>query len=198
MRYVSWIAAAVLLAVPATTPAWAAGDAAAGRGKAESCAACHGADGISQIPVVPSLAGQPDLFIQWQLVFYRNGRRSNEAMTPLSEPLTDEDIRDLGAFYASLPPGIPAERNPVNPGLRAAGEAAAARGRCTACHTDDYSGKQAAARLAGQQEEYLAKSLAEYRSGARPSTGIAVMTQAAAGLSDEDIGAIAHYLAMLP
>ena len=86
----------------------------------------------------------------------------------------------------------------ADPALHAAGAALAAAHHCAACHEDSYLGKQAAARLADQREDYLVHALADYRSGARPSTGVAAMTEAAAGLSDDDIAALAHYLATLP
>ena len=81
-----------------------AADVAAGKEKAEMCAGCHGEDGISQIENMPSLAGQPDQFIQWQLVFFRAGSRKNEQMQPIVEQLNNEDIRNLGAYFASLTP----------------------------------------------------------------------------------------------
>src|SRR5881275_2536917 len=81
-----------------------AADIAAGKEKAELCTACHGEGGISQTENIPSLAGQPDQFIQWQLVFFRAGTRKNEQMQPIAEEITNEDVRNLGAYYASLPP----------------------------------------------------------------------------------------------
>ena len=81
-----------------------AADLVAGKEKAELCVGCHGENGISQMENTPSLAAQPDLFIQWQLVFFRAGTRKNEQMQPIVEQLNNEDIRNLGAYYASLPP----------------------------------------------------------------------------------------------
>ena len=81
-----------------------AADIAAGKEKAELCAGCHGENGISQTENIPSLAGQPDQFIQWQLVFFRAGSRKNEQMQPIVEQLNNEDIRNLGAYFASLTP----------------------------------------------------------------------------------------------
>src|ERR1043166_4278434 len=81
-----------------------AADIAAGKEKAELCVGCHGEGGISQMENIPSLAAQPDLFIQWQLVFFRAGARKNEQMQPIVEQLNNEDIRNLGAYYASLTP----------------------------------------------------------------------------------------------
>ena len=81
-----------------------AADIAAGKEKAELCVGCHGENGISQMENIPSLAGQPDQFIQWQLVFFRAGARKNEQMQPIVEQINNEDIRNLGAYFASLPP----------------------------------------------------------------------------------------------
>src|ERR1700731_3665136 len=125
----------------------------AGKKKAELCAACHGDVGISQMENVPSLAGQPDQFIQWQLVFFRAGTRKNEQMQPIVEQIDNEDIRNLGAYFASLtPPKAPPDDNPD---LSAKGKQAAAGRRCTSCHGDDLAGTKAVARLAGQREDYL-------------------------------------------
>src|ERR1700738_3285896 len=81
-----------------------AADVASGKEKAELCAGCHGDNGISQTENIPSLAGQLDQFIQWQLVYFRAGSRKNEQMQPIVEQLNNEDIRDLGAYFASLQP----------------------------------------------------------------------------------------------
>jgi cytochrome c553 len=139
-----------------------------------------------------------DSFLQWQLVFYRSGRRHNEIMEAATGPLEDADVRNLGAYYASLPPvAIPPGPDPA-PGLSATGAAIAATHHCANCHTDSFGGARAAARVARQREDYLVKALADYRSGARPSTGVAAMNEAASGLADSDIAALAHYLAYLP
>src|SRR5712672_4184820 len=79
-----------------------AADVAAGKEKAELCIGCHGEGGISQIENIPSLAGQPDQFIQWQLVFFRAGTRKNEQMQPIVEQINNDDIGNLGAYFASL------------------------------------------------------------------------------------------------
>src|SRR5450432_4540507 len=90
-----------------------AADIAAGKEKAEMCVGCHGENGISQMENIPSLAAQPDQFIQWQLVFFRAGTRKNEQMQPIVEQLNNDDIRNLGAYFSSLaPPKPPADDNP--------------------------------------------------------------------------------------
>jgi cytochrome c553 len=172
-----------------------AADVAAGKEKAELCIGCHGENGISQMENIPSLAGQQDQFIQWQLVYFRAGSRKNEQMQPIVEQLNNEDIRNLGAYFASLtPPPPPADDNPD---LSAKGKQAAAGRRCASCHADDFAGTKAVARLTGQREEYLLKALRDYKSGQRVGGGQAAMAEVAYPLSEEEIEALAHYLAHL-
>src|ERR1700682_5311001 len=169
---------------------------AAGKEKAELCVGCHGEGGISQTENIPSLAGQPDQFIQWQLVFFRRGTRKNEKMHPIVEQLNNDDIRNLGAYFASLAPPK-ASKPDDNPDLSQKGAQAAAGRRCASCHTDTYAGTKAVARVAGQREEYLLKALHDYKSGVRSGGAGAAMTDVAYPLSDEEIEALAHYLAHL-
>jgi cytochrome c553 len=189
-----WFATA-LVAGFAIAPLHAA-DIAAGKEKAELCVGCHGEGGISQTENIPSLAAQPDQFIQWQLVFFRAGTRKNEQMQPIIEQITNDDIRNLGAYFASLPP----PKNPKpddNPDLSKKGAQAAAGRRCASCHTDSYAGTKAVSRVAGQREEYLVKALHDYKSGVRNGGGMAAMAEVAYPLSEEEIEALAHYLAHL-
>ena len=172
-----------------------AADVAAGKAKAELCVGCHGENGISQIENIPSLAAQPDMFIQWQLVFYRAGARKNEQMQPIVEQLNNEDIRNLGAYFASL---APAKAKPdENPDMSRKGAQAAAGRRCASCHTDNYAGGKAVPRVAGQRQDYLLKALHDYKSGVRSGGGMAAMASVAFSLSEEEIEALAHYLAHL-
>jgi len=176
-----------------TAGAASAADIAAGKARAEICVGCHGANGISQIGNIPSLAGQPDQFIQWQLVYFRAGSRKNAQMQPIMEDITNEDIRNLGAYFASLaPPKPPAQDD--NADLSKKGANAAVGRRCASCHTDDFAGTKAVARLAAQREDYLLQALRDYKSGVRAG-GQAVMADVAYPLSDEEIEALAHYLA---
>ena len=192
-KWFVWFAACAALALGAM-PAYAA-DVAAGKEKAELCVGCHGENGISQMENMPSLAGQLDQFIQWQLVYFRSGARKNEQMQPIVEQLSNEDIRNLGAYFASLAPPKAAQDN--DPDLSKKGAQAAAGRRCAACHTDSYAGSKAAARVAGQREDYLVKALRDYKSGARSGGAQAAMSEVAHPLSEEEIEALAHYLAHL-
>jgi cytochrome c553 len=117
-------------------------------------------------------------------------------MRPIVEDLSNEDIRNLGAYYASLPPMKGKAPDP-NPEMSAAGAQAAVGRRCAACHTDSFAGTKATARIAGQREEYLIKALNEFKSGVRSGGGMAAMADVAYPLSEEEISALAHYLAHL-
>lgn len=85
----------------ATAPSWA-NDIEAGRQKAQSCAVCHGADGIARMPGAPNLAGQPAMYLVEQLKNYRSGKRSHEIMNVTAKPLSDADINNLAAWYSSI------------------------------------------------------------------------------------------------
>ncbi len=79
-----------------------AADPQAGRAKAAACAVCHGQTGISTVPNAPHLAGQPAVYVEEQLKSYRSGKRRHEVMTLIAKPLSDADIDDLAAWYASI------------------------------------------------------------------------------------------------
>lgn len=79
-----------------------AGDAAAGKSKSATCAACHGANGISPNDMWPNLAGQKAGYLVAQMKAFRDGQRANPMMAPMAAPLSDADIDDLAAYYASL------------------------------------------------------------------------------------------------
>ena len=184
------LAAAIICGTPAH-----AADIGAGKAKAELCVDCHGQNGISETENIPSLAGQPDQFIQWQLVFFRSGTRKNEQMQPIVEDINNDDIRNLGAYFASLAP--PKAQPDDNPDLSRKGAQAAAGRRCASCHTDSYAGTKGVARIAGQREDYLLKALHDYKSGVRAGGSMAAMAEVAYPLSEEEITALAHYLAHL-
>ena len=186
---------ACFVLVVVSAPAQAA-DIAAGKEKAELCVGCHGENGISQMENMPSLAGQPDQFIQWQLVYFRAGARKNEQMQPIVEQITNEDIRNLGAYFASLPPPKN-EKADDDPELSKKGAQAAAGRRCASCHTDTYAGTKGVARLAGQREDYLLKALRDYKGGLRSGGAQAAMAEVAFPLHEEEITALAHYLSHL-
>ena len=95
--------AIAILAMILSAPAFAAGDAAAGKAKSTVCAACHGPAGISTAPIWPNLAGQKEAYLVKQMKDYRDGKRQDASMAPMVMNLTDQDIEDLAAFYSSQP-----------------------------------------------------------------------------------------------
>jgi cytochrome c553 len=205
MRIPTWIIAAISVAVPAVALA-AEGVPADGKAKAEAagCFACHGADGIATADAlaadknVPDLAAEPDLYTQFQLVFFRKGVRKNEIMNTVAETLSDQDIRDLAAYFASLPapkPTVPPDPAPDDSAL---GVDVARDIHCTNCHGDHYEGVDNIARLAGQREDYLYKALRDFKSGARTTVGVAGMADVVYPLGDSEMKALAHYLSRLP
>jgi cytochrome c553 len=95
-------AAAVLSGLWAAHGDAAAQDVAAGRRKAVACQACHGLDGIAKLPDAPHLAGQPAAYLARELNAYRSGARRNEVMSVAAKALSDQEIRDLAAYYAAI------------------------------------------------------------------------------------------------
>jgi len=191
------IVSLVLAAVAAAAGPAAAADVAAGKAAAAACAGCHGEEGVSGMPLTPSLAGEPDDFVQWQLVFFRSGSRRSDIMEAVAQSLGNEEIRNLGAYYASLPPPRP-QPVPQSDELAQRGAALAVANRCQACHGDTFTGSGAVARLAGQREDVLLKALRDFKSGRRVGSGVASMADATYGLGDDDMQALAHYMATRP
>jgi cytochrome c553 len=163
---------------------------------AQTCAACHGSKGVSTIKDTPSLAAQPDIFTQYQLVFMRDGARKPGVMQAIVKNLTDENIRDLGAYYAALPPPPPlAAKSDID---TAKVTALLTSRHCDSCHKADFSGQGESARLAGQRPEYLKKALSDYRTGVRRGRGMGAMIEVSVTIHEEDIDMIAAYLARRP
>jgi len=162
----------------------------------QGCAACHGATGVSTIAQTPSLAGQPNIFTQYQLVFMRDGGRKPGVMAAVVKTLTDDNIRDLGAYYESLPPPPPL-KTPAKIDEAKVMSLIKPR-RCDSCHKEDFSGQGETARLAGQRPDYLIKSLKDFRTTERRGRGLGAMMEVSVTLKDEDIEMIAAYLARRP
>jgi cytochrome c553 len=199
-----WIIAVLIAAFPLAAIA-AEGVPAQGKAKAEAagCVACHGPagvvtpDGLAVDKNMPNLAGEPDLYLQFQLVYFRKGVRKNESMNAMAESLSDEDIRNLGAYFASLPPAAappPPDDAPQDTSL---GAKVAQGLHCANCHGDHYEGLENMGRLAGQREDYLYKALRDFKAGTRVATGAASMAEVVYPLGDLEMKALAHYLSRL-
>jgi len=178
-------------------------DAAKARPIADSvCAACHGADGNSAIPANPSLAGQHSRYLYKQLIDFKAGRRKNAAMSAMVTNLSDEDLRNLAAYFAAQKPttGTAKDRALVAAGQRLyrGGNSDTGVPACSGCHSPNGAGIPAQyPRLAGQHGDYTVSQLQSFRSGDRDNDSNAVMRTIAARLSDKDMAAVAQYVSGL-
>jgi cytochrome c553 len=161
-----------------------------------ACASCHGPDGNSGLPTVPSLAGQPPFYTHWQLVLFRDGRRRDPQMAPLAASLTDAEIADLAAFYATQTPrSRPAAVS--DPVTMTGGRRLAEVYHCASCHAADVPEPRYAPRIAGQTYEYLASQLRGFKTRTRGELE-STMTTAAQPLTEQEIDILARYFAGLP
>lgn len=158
----------------------------------EACEACHGGGGNSATPGIPSIAAQPKVFIENQLVLMREGLRPAPQMQPVMKDMKDAEISRLAAHFSRLP-AKPADPGPADPALMRRGMARAKALRCGICHLSDFRGQNQVPRLAGQREEYLLSELHAYRDNRRKG-GDTAMSDALHGVTDEDIKALAHFL----
>jgi cytochrome c553 len=173
----------------AATAVKVAGDAKAGQQRAAACAGCHGEKGISPNDSWPNLAGQNAAYLARILAAYKSGDQKDVVMTPIAQPLSAEDIRNLAAYYGSLSCVAPPSQSRV--GDVAAGKTVAAN--CTACHGETGVGSNPAwPTLAGQKPAYLVNVLKAFRAGLRKDPMMAGVTR---GLSDTDIANLAAYYA---
>jgi cytochrome c553 len=146
---------------------------------------------------MPSLAGQPPFYTHWQLVLFRDQRRQDPQMSPLAATLSDADIADLAAYYATVKP---APRPPArgSPDTMRDGRRLAQAHRCDACHAAALPEPRYTPHLAGQSYEYLVKQLRGFKARTRGELDGATMTSVAQPLSDEEIETLARYFAALP
>ena len=190
-----------------------AGDAAAGKNQTMVCGACHGADGNSAAPTFPKLAGQGEKYLVKQLRDIRDGARPVPTMAGQLTGKSDEDLADIAAFYASqAASGGQADPALVELGARVYRGGVADRGvaACSACHGARGGGNAPAGfpALAGQHADYIADQLRKFRSGAENSLeqdpnarvndgDTRMMRDIAAGMSDNQIKAVASFVAGL-
>lgn len=169
------------LALAGGTPA-TAGDPAEGRKVANMCRTCHGVDGYAQVPIAPHIGGEPEEYLEAQLMAFKTGARQHEMMSVVAASLTAQQISDVAAWYAShratatLPDGVSEADAPQ---------------ACVSCHgTDGISVLLDAPNLAGEVNIYIDTQLKAFRSGKRQHE---IMSEIAAGMSDEEIRAVADW-----
>ncbi|WP_442871864.1 c-type cytochrome [Colwellia sp. 75C3] len=185
-----------------STPAAAIykGNVAAGKSKAMVCAACHGADGNSLVPMYPSLAGQSANYLAKQLADFKSAERKDPLMAGMVAALTEEDMHDLAAFFAvqSTNAGT-GESNEAGHKLYLGGDAAKGVTACIACHGVNGKGMKQAGfpSITGQSQTYLKKQLASFRDGSRGNDNNGIMRNIAIKLSDADIEAVSQYITSL-
>lgn len=182
--------------------ALAQGDAAAGEAKSALCATCHGPDGNSQLAINPKIAGQNARYLIKQLQDFKSGARSGPIMAAMVISLSDEDIEDLAAWYASQTPtllGADPETVELAQSLYRAGISELEITACSACHSPTGTGNAPAGfpALGGQFPEYTLQQLKDFRSGARANDPDGMMRLVTERMTDPELEALANYLAGL-
>jgi cytochrome c553 len=192
------------------------GDAKAGATKAGACAACHGLDGNPTDPQYPRLAGMPERYVATQLALYKSGQRNTgmaAVMAPMAAPLSAQDMRDVGAYFAQQKAGAGiADDTAIAAGpyagmkyfevgekLFRGGDPARSLPACMACHGPAGAGNPGPAypHVAGQQSAYAVRRLQEYRTGTTAESdprSFDIMATVAKSLTDEEIQSLASYL----
>lgn len=191
--------APVFLLVGGVSQALAGGDAAAGKTKSAVCAGCHGATGNSVNPEWPSLAGQGAGYLTKQLKDFKDGKRDNATMAPMAAPLSEQDMEDLSAYFASqtFKQGAADEslvelgQSIYRGGVPSSGVAA-----CIGCHGPDGAGNPAARfpALQGQHAKYVENQLKAFSEGQRANDSAKMMRSVAARMTDKEIRAVASYV----
>jgi cytochrome c553 len=155
------------------------------------CAACHGPQGRTTNPEIPSLAGQPRIFIENQLVLIREGLREVPAMKGILDGIKDSELVALGEYFAAQAPAVaPPVRDTA---AYERGRALASRLHCGSCHLPSYVGQQQVPRLAGQPETFLLQSMQQLRD--KPGLGRdTVMAATLRGLNDGELTDLAQFL----
>ena len=171
-----------VLAIAATTPA-----------RIASCEACHGPGGNSVTPLIPSIAQQPLIYLENQLVFFREGLRNAPVMEQVLKGMGDEEITALARHFGAQPARVVAT-SPVEQARMARGAEISAKNHCGQCHLPNLQGREQMPRLAGQREDYLLHSMIGYRDNKRTGADT-TMSGILHGMSDADLAALAHNMA---
>ena len=182
----------------------AAGNAEAGKTKAAACGGCHGLDGNSLVPTFPKLAGQGEKYIAKQVMdFKANTTRKNEMMLGMAAALSEEDAADIGAFYATqkLAGPAPADESNLAMGkqIYKGGNLTEGTPACQACHGPKGAGIAGSGypQVGGQYPDYTLAQLKAFRDGARANDDKGLMRAIVKDMSDEQLAAVANYIATL-
>lgn len=198
MRVITYLAGVGLLGC--ATLVQAAGNPAEGKEKAAACDGCHGENGNGAAPIFPKLADQHASYLFKQLSDFKTQRRVEPTMNAMAEPLSEQDMHDIAAYYAAQP--ITAENGETNrlgEKLYRSGNPAGGVPACTGCHSPEGAGNPQAnfPQLHGQYAAYVEKTLHDFKAGERANDMNAMMRTIAAKLSDAEISAVAEYVSTL-
>jgi cytochrome c553 len=161
--------------------------------RAAPCLACHGERGQSETENTPSLGAQQPPYALIQLFMFREKLRVFEPMNEMAKALSDDDLRTFSEFIGKLPkPAPPADAG--DPARMTRGQALAFQHRCNSCHNPDFSGKENVPRIANQREDYLLKTMQEYKDNSRHGYD-GSMAEVLQPVTQEQIADLAHYLA---
>jgi cytochrome c553 len=183
------IVAALLLACTAAQPAAAQ----TVQERLPTCLACHGENGQSQNPGVPSLGGQQAFYVTVQLLMFRERMRVVEPMNDMAKGLSDDDLRSFADIISKLPPPRPPD-GPLDDARIERALALVQQNRCNFCHTATFAGQDNVPRIADQREDYLVKALRGYKDNSRHGYD-ASMADVIAPITDEQIPDLAYYVA---
>jgi len=177
-----------------------ASDAEAGKVKSAACAACHGADGNSVNPMWPSLAGQHASYLTKQLMDFKEGRRENATMAGMVAGLSEDDMKDLAAYYASQAPkavAFDAELIAAGENIYRGGIAETQMAACMGCHSPSAKGNGPAGwpSLSSQHADYIVSQLQNFKNGSRANDPNGMMRNLVVRMSDEEMKAVAAYVA---
>jgi len=200
-KLVSFVVVAVISLV-APQILMAQGDAAAGQAKSALCATCHAADGNSQIAMNPKLAGQSAKYLLKQLQDYKSGARQNPTMSAMVASLSDQDMADIAAWFASQEVtlgGANAEQLELAENLYRSGNSDLSVAACSACHGPTGAGNWPAGfpSLSGQHAEYTLTQLRAFRAGERSNDTSGMMRSVVERLTDAELEALASYVSGL-
>lgn len=161
----------------------------------KTCLACHGEMGQSTTPLTPSLGAQPAFFLTIQMFMFREKIRAVPLMNQMMQGVNNNDIKALAEAISKLPPPVP-PADPPNAARMSDARALAEQNRCNICHGANYAGGENVPRVAGQREDYLARTLREYKANTRRGYD-AAMQDVLHAVSDEQIADLAYFLARL-
>ncbi len=191
----------ILLTLGLSGYAMAEGDPQAGKDKALACGACHGPSGVSMSADFPHLAGQGERYLIKQIQDIKSGARSVPLMTGQTDNLSEQDIADIAAYFASqkapAPGSVSAEQKALGEAIYRGGIAAKGVPACIACHAPTGQGNELAGFpvVAAQHQKYLAQQLVMFREGERTNDGDSkIMRAIAEKLSNKEIQAVSSYI----